>query len=194
MVVKVFGSQFNMEKTALQPEDAALKFLSEMKDKSQKIEVQIGLQTICVLGNHEEHLKEMEQIVKSLKDSNYPAVHLKGIPQEVKLSDYLVEKTVIKKSSVILVIDNPKGGVVGECTYIMENPELADKTIMLVPEDIHEDDIFSLVKHYLHFPVKVRFNKAELVNIAVKAAKQATHRLAERVITKNNNGVEKNGV
>lgn len=67
-----------METSALRPEDAALKFLAEMKDKGQKIEVQIGLQTICILGNHSVYLKEMEQIVKALKDADYPAVYHKG--------------------------------------------------------------------------------------------------------------------
>ena len=171
-------------KPSINPNDAALKFLAAMREQSNRVEIQIGLQTICVLGNHENRLSEIKQIADTLNADNYPTVYLKGLDTtDLSLPDFECERIAISKADLLLIIDDYRGGTVSECTYIMGNHAFLSKSILMVEEEVSEEDFFSTEKHYCFFPRKVRFNNPKLVDITVKAAKQAMHGLAQKALT-----------
>ncbi len=161
-------------------DSVALEFLSEIKEDSNRIGAQISLQRICVLGNHDEHEKEMEEIAKRLCADCYPATIIKKIPDDNNkpVPDFHKEMAVLKKAEIIVIIDNSKGGVVSECAFLMQNPEIALNTILMVHGSKTPGEVLGVTGHYVYFPNKVPYSDQNLVEITVLAAKQASYRLA----------------
>jgi hypothetical protein len=158
------------------------KAITEETDK--KLETQIGLQAICILGNYQTHEQKMVLIAQQLCDLNYPATLIKKIPDGV-LPDFEKEKKIIEKASCIVLIDTDKGGAVGESTFMIENGSLLEKAVLLVPNTVNEDTFFCTKKHYVYYSRKVRYQEDHLVETAVKAAKQLSHNLALKVLREN---------
>ena len=160
-------------------DNVALELIKEISESdAARLKTLIGLQKICVFGNYEKNEKEISTIAESLCSADYPATFLKKIPKTILLPDFEIEKAAIDKASVLVVIDSNKGGLVSESTYLMDNPELMEKSILLVPENTHCDTLYSTEKHYVYYHSKIQYKEENLVEIAIKAAKQASHRLA----------------
>ena len=163
------------------------------KDEEKRLETQIGLQRICVLGNHQEHGKEMLAIATKLCKKNYPATIIKKIPGGV-LPDFEKESKILDRAELLLVIDSDKGGLVGESTYLLQNSGRIRKSVLLVPDSVSDDDFFCTKKHYVYYISKHRYSTEKLVRTAVLVAMQASHNLAVNEIRKqpcNSNGLKK---
>ncbi|MFA6989814.1 MAG: hypothetical protein WC197_07075 [Candidatus Gastranaerophilaceae bacterium] len=150
--------------------------ITENDDK--KMEVHVGQQKICVLGNYAECKTEMNAIAKGLCDANYPATNLDKLPNKTTIPDLELEKRAMEKVELILIIDSDKGGVVSESTLLMENKHLMQKSVLFVPDTIPTDDLYSVKNHYVYYPTKVLYNRGNLVDLAISVAKQVSHRLA----------------
>jgi hypothetical protein len=160
-------------------DSVALDLFNEINENElTKLETQIGLQKICILGNHEKYLDKMKEIAKKLCDEDYPATIIDKIPEHCLLSDFQKEALILNKSSLILIIDSSVGGVVSESTYLLQNKSFVEKSILLITEGIDEADFFCTKKHYVYYPNKIKYSEEKLVEISIKAIKQATHRLA----------------
>lgn len=161
-------------------ESVALELLDELAQDSKNLQSQIGLQRICILGNHRTSGYPMEQIASKLNGDNYPATLIKRIPDrtQMPLPDFEKEVAVLQKAHVIVIIDADNGGVVGECAFLMQNPGLLERTLLLVPRAVPMDSLLSVTNHYVYFPTKVTYGPENLVETGVRAAKQASHRLA----------------
>ncbi|MBI2445821.1 hypothetical protein HYV43_05520 [Candidatus Micrarchaeota archaeon] len=167
-------------------ESVALELLDELAEDSKKLQSQIGLQRICILGNHSKSAQAMEQMADRLNAGNYPATLIRRIPDsaQMPLPDFEKEVAVLQKAHVIVIIDADNGGVVGECAFLMQNPDLLERTVLMVPDAIDADSLLSVTNHYVYFPTKITYVPENLVEIGVKAAKQASHRLALRKLTR----------
>src|SRR3989344_5942021 len=122
--------------------------IAESDDK--KLEAQIGLQKIVILGNYEAHGQQIEKIATALCDDDYPATFLKRLPKQMIFTDFETEKTMLKKADLLVIIDHHKGGVVSESTYLMDNPALLSKAILLVPEVLADELLFDTRNHYVY--------------------------------------------
>lgn len=159
-------------------DSVALELIKDSKSDDVRLKNLIGLQTICIFGNYEKNEKEMGFIAESLCSSDYPATFLKKIPKSMALPDFEIEKVAITKASILVVIDSNVGGLVSESTLLMDNPQLMRKSILLVPESMPCDTLYSTEEHYVYYPSKIPYNDENLIEIATKAAIQASHRLA----------------
>ena len=160
-------------------DSVALELLKEISESdASRLKTLIGLQKICIFGNYEKNEKEISMIAESLCSADYPATFLKKIPKKTLLPDFEIEKAAIEKSSVLVVIDGDKGGVVSESTYLMDNPKFMAKSILLISENLHCHTLYSTENHYVYYHDKIPYKEGNLVEIAIKAAKQASHRMA----------------
>ncbi|MBI3588705.1 hypothetical protein HY995_00650 [Candidatus Micrarchaeota archaeon] len=170
---------FNAEKGELNIHSVALEFLDDLTDNDiSRVEAQIGIQKICILGNHENFGSEMEEIASRLCEENYPATVIKVIPDSKFLTDFQKEVSVMRKASVILVIDTDKGGAVSESTFLIQNRDMVEKAILLVSDGIPQETLYGLKRHYLYYPFKVIYSGKNVIELAVMAVKQQSHRLA----------------
>ncbi len=161
-------------------ESVALELLDELAEDSKNLQSQIGLQRICILGNHQKSGEAMEQIARQLNAENYPSTLIRRIPDQAQMPipDFEKEVAILQKAHVIVIIDADNGGVVGECAFLMQNPGLLDRAVLMIPLGVDVDSFFSVTNHHVYFPTKVTYGPENLVEIGVKAAKQASHRLA----------------
>ncbi len=160
-------------------DSVALELIEEISESdATRLKTLIGLQKICVFGNYEKNEKEITEVAESLCSTDYPATFLKKLPKKTVLPDFEIEKAAIEKASVLVVIDSDKGGVVSESTYLMDNPKYMEKSILLIPEIMPGNTLYSTENHYVYYPSKIPYTQENLVEIAIKAAKQASHRLA----------------
>lgn len=164
-------------------ESVALELLKEINQSYGKLEAQIGLQKICILGNHEEHGFEMKKIATKLCEKNYPATIVQKVPDSA-LPDFEKEKPILQKASLLVVIDNDHGGVVCESTYLIQNHQLLEKAILLISESLPDNKFFATQNHYVYYPCKIKYPKNNLVETAIMAAIQASHRLALKTLAK----------
>ncbi len=181
-----------MENKGFTIDSVALGLLDRLKKAYALVEAQIGLQPICVLGNHGTHKKEMEEIANKLCKSDYPATIIVKIPEHNLLSDFQKEIEILNAAAILTILDSPIGGVVSESTYLIQNPELMKKSVLMVPDNTSDSNLFSTKNHYVYYPTKIKYSIQNLVEIAVMVAKQASHRIALNSIFDNQSKSNKN--
>ncbi len=152
-------------------------YKSITEEGEKKLEAQVGLQKLCILGNYQTHETQMTKIAEMLCNKNYPATLIKRVPGGF-LPDFEKERKLIEKAAGIVIIDTDRGGAVGESTYLIQSRNLLDKAVLLVPDSIKDDVFFCTKRHYVYYQRKVKYAENSLVDTAVMAAIQLSHNLA----------------
>jgi len=108
------------------------------------------------------------------------------------LPEFEIEKRVMEFADIIIIIDSIDTaenrrcpGLSSECTYIMMNKHLQDKTIYFAPKTLTESDITRVNGlHYLYFPTiyLVDYINTQTLLVSVTSfAKKEAHRLAHMI-------------
>ena len=146
----------------------------------------LGVQILILSCEKELRIK----IRDTLRNEGYSAFVIDDKKEDFSnLPEFELEKRAMDFVNVIIVVDSKNvkealrcPGLVSECTYIMMNKRLQDKTILIVPNNLsHKDITKTNDKHYLYFPA-IYFvdyeNITELIDVVCSFAKKEVHRMS----------------